>query len=375
MRKHVIRPIMMLATISLFLQRSTAATDIYADGFSLIYSYDLQEANQLSDSLIDINPDHPKPYLLKTAVYWWYFISDLDNQQFKDDFLREIKEAIQVAERYRKENQDDPEGLLYLGGFYGYLGRYYTLTNKWFGAYKSGKKARKFLESLMKKRPDMHDAYLGLGLYHYYADQLPKIIKILSFLLGIRGDKELGLQELRIAAEKGVYAKTEAIVSLGWINVQFERNYQEAVEIFSGLVQKFPLNPIFNSFLGLAHRRGEEYDSAKAVYQSVLNNPEVKYASNNQRAELNASLAFTYELGRDYETARRYYAVTESLGSEDYFKNAPWLYFNIARCEEEMENTDKAITYYEKVLKCHDYFGHHSRAKEKIKKLRSPHSK
>ena len=62
-----------------------------------------------------------------------------------------------------------------------------------------------------------YDAYLGLGIYNYLADVLPKFVKVLSFILGINGDKELGLKQIRLAHEKGVFTKTEALFFLGAI--------------------------------------------------------------------------------------------------------------------------------------------------------------
>ncbi|SVD65866.1 uncharacterized protein METZ01_LOCUS418720, partial [marine metagenome] len=46
----------------------------------------------------------------------------------------------------------------------------------------------------------------GLGIYHYYSAVLPKIVRTLSYVMGIRGDKNLGLQQLQHAAKEGTLA-------------------------------------------------------------------------------------------------------------------------------------------------------------------------
>ena len=64
-------------------------------------------------------------------------------------------------------------------------------------------RGKNYLEDVVEKDPTYYDAYLGLGIYHYLADILPKFVKILSFVLGVEGDRDKGIVELNIAAEKG----------------------------------------------------------------------------------------------------------------------------------------------------------------------------
>ena len=66
------------------------------------------------------------------------------------------------------------------------------MEDRWLKAHWHGRRGKNALLSLVEIDPDYNDAYLGLGIYHYYSAVLPKIVRTLSYVMGIRGDKESG---------------------------------------------------------------------------------------------------------------------------------------------------------------------------------------
>ena len=78
-----------------------------------------------------------------------------------------------LGEAAVKANPADASARFFLGGAYGYQARYLALQEKWWDAYQKGKKGVEHLERVVKDRPDFGDTYLGLGIYHYYADVAP----------------------------------------------------------------------------------------------------------------------------------------------------------------------------------------------------------
>ena len=82
------------------------------------------------------------------------------------------------------KNEDDIDALYYTGSAYLYNGRWYGETGSWLKAFWYGRKGANYLEKVIKKAPDYYDAYYGLGMYHYYADVLPKFIKASFFFIG-----------------------------------------------------------------------------------------------------------------------------------------------------------------------------------------------
>lgn len=186
------------------------------EGIDLIYDMQFEKALGKFDEIVKLEPDNPKGYFLRSAVYYWMFMVDIStasrNENNEQKFIELSFAAIEIAEEKLGENKQDIDAMFYLGGAYGNLGRYYGQSNEsMLKAYWYGRKGRNYLEDVVKKNPDYYDAYLGLGIYHYYMDMLPRFFKALSFLLGIEGNRKKGLDELNIAVENGIYTKDEAM--------------------------------------------------------------------------------------------------------------------------------------------------------------------
>ena len=103
--------------------------------------------------------------------------------------------AIEVGEAAIDRNPDDLSARFFVGGAYGYKARYLALQEKWWPAYRTGRRGVKQLEEVVKRDPDFADAYLGLGIYHYYSDVLPGVLQFLGTFVGVNGDRERGLRE------------------------------------------------------------------------------------------------------------------------------------------------------------------------------------
>ncbi len=240
------------------------------DGIDFASTLQYRKAAAVFDQIIALEPDNPKGHFLKSAVYFWMFSTDMQNEELGEEFKNLSLQAVDVAEKALEKNEDDIDALFYLGGAYGSLGRYYGLTKSYLNAYWYGKKGMNILEEVVERDPAYWDAYLGLGIYHYLADVLPKFVKVLSFILGIEGDRELGIRELNLAVEKGTYTRTEAMFFLGAIYTYRERNYDQAIAIWNRLLEKYPGNPGVLIHLGGCYSRMGFCDKAVIVYKKTL---------------------------------------------------------------------------------------------------------
>jgi len=240
------------------------------EGIDFASTLQYKKAALAFDKIIEREPDNPQGHFLKSAVYFWMFSTDMNNEELGEEFKNLSLKAVEVAEQRLEENEDDIDALFYLGGAYGSLGRYYGLTKSYLNAYWYGKKGMNILEEVVERDPTYWDAYLGLGIYHYLADILPKFVKVLSFILGIDGNREQGIRELNIAVEKGRYTQTEAMFFLGAIYTYRERDYDQAISIWNRLLKKYPNNPGVLVHLGGCYSRMGKCDQAMNVYMQTL---------------------------------------------------------------------------------------------------------
>lgn len=321
-------------TSSLWAQEPSAH-ELALKGIDLATRLRYEEAVDVFDKIIELEPDNPRGYFLKSAVYFWMFSEDIKNEKIGDKFRDFSFNAAEIAESRLEDNEKDIDALFYLGGAYGSLGRYYTMTESYLKAYWYGKKGKNYLEDVVEMDSTYYDAYLGLGIFHYLADVLPRFVKILSFIFGIHGDKELGIRELALASTKGVYTKTEAMFFLAAIYTYRERKYEEAIAIFHDLLEKYPDNPGAQFSLGRCYSFMGECDKALEIYNKVLDNK--KGQSLLPRGSIYYQIGEVYFKKNDFEKAKGYYLQAIATDTVEVGKRrwiTPRSHFKVAYCYE-----------------------------------------
>lgn len=232
-----------------------------------VYDMKYKEANALFDEIIKLEPKNPYGYFLKSVCYFWMFQNSPADYNIGEKYKDITFKAIDAAEEVLDKNENNIDAMFYLGGAYGNLGRYYAMNKSWIKGYWYGKKGKNYLLDVVEKDPNYYDAYLGLGIYHYYADVLPKIIKTFSFILGIKGDRELGLRELHLAISKSKNTKSEAMCFLGGIYIDLEKDYTKALPVFKELFEKYPNNKYAGICLAKCYWETVNYEAAIKQYR------------------------------------------------------------------------------------------------------------
>ena len=102
------------------------------------------------------------------------------------------------------------------------------------------------LEAVAKDLSLQADAYVGLGAYNYYADVLSPLVKLFRFFLLIPGgDREEGLQQLRIASQEASLLAPEARYELAKILGIRESRHAEAFALLQNLSHQYPDNALY----------------------------------------------------------------------------------------------------------------------------------
>jgi hypothetical protein len=101
-----------------------------------------------------------------------------------------------------------------------------------------------YAKKLLAIAPDAADAYLGLGTANYVIGSLPGIKKFFLGFAGIHGDKNVGIQQLEIAANHGRYLRPFAKILLAMAALR-EKEPEVARVQLTELVAEFPENTLF----------------------------------------------------------------------------------------------------------------------------------
>lgn len=138
-------------------------------------------------------------------------------------------------------------GNYYLGAGQGFRSRVRAHQGRLRDALADAKQAVIHIKRAADADPGFEDAYLGLGMYHYFVSRLPAAVKPLAyFATGMWPSRKKGLEQIARTAEKGTLARVEAKSVLAAIySSQREQRWGEADAILSGLMSRYPRNPYF----------------------------------------------------------------------------------------------------------------------------------
>jgi len=234
-------------------------------GIDLVHHEKYDEGITEFKKIIDSYPDEPLGYFFMAASYQ-NLIDNYRNEKYKPDFEKYIELAIDKGEAKLKKSYNSAEIYFYLGGAYGYRGIYRSFRGNWWGAFMDARRARPLLEKALKLKPDLYDAYFGLGAYHYWVSAKAKIFRWLLFI----GDhRKQGIKELYLAVEKGRYASLEAKVSL--LRVYYEeKDYDLILKLSQELENDFENLPFRSWFAGLAYISLSKWDLASQNFEKLL---------------------------------------------------------------------------------------------------------
>ncbi|MGH9328752.1 MAG: tetratricopeptide repeat protein [Terriglobia bacterium] len=231
-------------------------------------------------------PSSPLGYVLEADATWWkiyYTTADLIDPDVFDvvrstttpydsRFNRLIRKAIDRAKARIHAHQDLARSYLYEGMAYALRARLDGLRARDLPTARAGKKMRALLLTALELDPRLTDAYAGIGLYNYFVDTLPTIIKMLRFLIGLPGgNRETGLHQLEKAAEQGEFTRAEAQFYLAKdYTRRNEMQFQKSLHLFQELEQEFPQNPFWMLMVGSVRMRLGQRREGEALYRQVL---------------------------------------------------------------------------------------------------------
>lgn len=220
-------------------------------GLKAMYRLEFQQAEEAFRKIDSLQPDHPSGPLFLAGLYWWRRSQNFDivdrAHSLEDAFWSAVRLAVERAEQPEKWGGSPAQRHFYKGMAYGLMGRWHMVHYRWVRAYYWGSKGHRRLKKAVKGDPELYDAYLGLGIFHYYADTLPSILKIPA-LLFVRGDRERGLREAETTLQKGRYNSVEARLFLINAYNEHERRPREAMELVEALMESDRGNLFFRLF-------------------------------------------------------------------------------------------------------------------------------
>jgi len=237
------------------------------------------EALELFDRIIAETPQRPAGYFFKAAALQAKMM-DLEDYRWESEFYGLLDTTEELCRRIRRRNRADPWAEFFLGGAFGFRAAYQAKRGHWWSGFKNGRRAKASLERALRLAPQLWDAYLGLGTYHYWRSRMTRFLRWLPF---ISDEREEGIRELWLAARKGHFSSGAAKEGLVWIYIE-EGEYGKALSLSEELCRRYPSGR--SALWGMARALWGEGDwkGAEDVYRRILESVEAVELNNHFNA-------------------------------------------------------------------------------------------
>jgi hypothetical protein len=209
--------------------------------------------------------------------------------------LTEVDAQIALALEQAKAFPESPYPKFYLGAAYGVRGLARLYAGSYISSYKDGKRGVASLREAVALKPDLYDAYMGLGQFEYYCATLGGVIQ---FLLALPGDADKGLAMLKECEEKATYAAWPCKAYRVKLIISDRKDFAAVEPELAALVAKYPGNYDFaqavfsalNAGINTAALRRSGAEVLRRVQQGWSPPPEAKF--NAQAATLTLAVAY-----------------------------------------------------------------------------------
>ena len=238
-----------------------------------IYNFKFDRAEKQFRSLRRRYPNHPMPYFLLGLSTWWKIMpTNFQSKQYDKPFFAYMDTAVAKAQRLYDLDNNNYEASFFLSAGYGFAARLHGERHDWRKATVNSKRSLNFLRKSQEANGLSPEFAFGQALFNYYAvwigDNYPLLRPVLLFFP--RGDRKLGMQQLRGVAASGFYTGTEARVYLMRILKNEENNAEEALPVARTLNTTFPDNGYFQRFYALLAYDQGEFADCERVSREIL---------------------------------------------------------------------------------------------------------
>lgn len=230
------------------------------------YNLEFDDARADALRLEKEHPGHPAgAFYTGVSLFQEYLLEYPPQDETLTRFEKTMRRTL--AEARALEKTDPAISHYYQGAALGFLARVAVARHHWAAAIPKARQGRAHLEKAVALDPTLEDAYMGLGMYDYFADRLPAAVKPFAYLMvGMWGNRQRGLAYLQRTREHGSAARMEATSILAAIYAsQNEQAWETSRALFKELAERYPRNPRYRLGLAYVLEREGRWDNALAV--------------------------------------------------------------------------------------------------------------
>ena len=313
-----------------------------------LYNFKFDRAEMQFRWLKQKYPHHPISFFLLGLSQWWKIAVNIDNEAYDESFLLQIDSAIYYAEILFEQPRWKTEAAFFLAAGHGFKGRLFSERKQWGKAAIEGKNALKYLEDCKNKPHLSPELMFGDGLYNYFSIWIHDNYPLLRPLIALfpKGDKSLGLEQLRTVATNAFYTRTEAQYWLMRILANEENDLIGAIQIAEYLHKTFPDNAYFHRYYTRLMYASGQMRKTEELSLEILSKIDSCYIGYEEISGRYAAfyLGQINERKGDFEASKEYYKRAMGFAENiDATESGYYIYAMLGMAEIYLMEGDKEL--------------------------------
>ncbi len=345
--------IILISDVNMQVECSQALNDMY--------NFKFEEAEKQMHWFKKKYAWHPLPYFLLGLNEWWKIEPNPKVTIYDEKFLSYMDSAILIAENlHEKYPEYRIEAAFFMAAAYGFKGRLYADEDRknWRKAASAGKSALDYLEECKKKNDLSPELLFGDALFNYFSVWVPENYPALKPILWFfpKGDKKLGLAQLKEVSYNAFYTRTEAMIWLMRICNSYENDQNRAFQLSEYLHQTYPDNPYFHRYYArMLYARGVHPDMEVECHRILqrIDSGRFGYEATSGRYAA-FFLGQWYGALRKLDDAKKYYELAVKYAEQiDATESGYYLFsmIELGEIAQKQGRKDDAKKYFKEVKK------------------------
>jgi len=249
---------------------SVTSIPVVESGYRQMYNLDFDEAHKTFGAWERDHPTDPIGVVSNAAAYLFaefdrlnilhseFFVEDsvfrhrpkvTADPAARKAFDAELAKSLQLADSILAQSPHDPDALFGKIMALGLRADFIALIDRhYLDSLNVMKSSRSTAEQLLAIEPGYYDAYLAVGVENYMLSLKSATVRWFLQLNGAETDRDRGIQNLRLTAEKGHYLCPYARLLLAVAALR-NKDKTQAREILSKLAAEFPRNRLYSEEL------------------------------------------------------------------------------------------------------------------------------
>jgi tetratricopeptide (TPR) repeat protein len=340
-------------------QRTTQLRSYLRQGIEKSFNLEVETANAYLTKAVELDRENPTGYAFLALAHLLSYetsFEQMDRKRSQEIMLRYVSETIARGEKRIEEYPKDGQAYFAMALVKIVKVRWAITQKRYFIIAQETLKIWYYLEKAKEEDPQNYDIYFPMGLLHYHLDHLTGLSRFFSSIFIVSGDRQKGLRELELTAEKGDLLKELAKAELVSVYTSFEKQPARALTIARELREKFPRN--YNCSFGLAntlsdlHRFDEAFAIAREIEKGIQAGiPPFVPQLQPRYDQLMGRILFNQ---RQYERATEYFQRVLKDSSSYNARVRAWAWVNLGMIHDAHKERNKAEECYSRALKIED---------------------